>query len=263
MTFDFKFGKTPARAGAVKLRFAKYLDKKELKLPRHPSNFGHERLLAKRGWGMFGNDKYGCCVWAGAAHEHRMWSYEGGDHKGAWFRDSDVLSDYAAVTGFDPAKPDTDQGTDMQKAAAYRRDTGVIDGHGRRHKIAAYLALEPGNLEQHLQAMWLFGAVGIGIRVPNCFMDQVDAGKPWAYDSSPGAWAGDNGHYVPLVSKRGDFLNCVTWGAIQQFEIDAWQRTNDESIVYLSDEMLTNGKSPEAFDYQTLQADLNALGKSK
>src|SRR5581483_6327263 len=105
MTFDFKFGKTPARAGAVKLRFAKYLDKKELKLPRHPSNFGHERLLAKRVWGMFGNDKYGCCVWAGAAHEHRLCFYEGGDKRGACFRNGVFLSVYAAFTGFDPPKP--------------------------------------------------------------------------------------------------------------------------------------------------------------
>lgn len=29
--------------------------------------------------------------------------------------------------------------------------------------------------------------------------------------------------------------------------------------VYLSEEMLVNGKSPEAFDYASLQADLNAL----
>lgn len=256
--FQYKLGKTPARPNSIKLKFEKYLDKKALKLPKHPDdNFGHERVIKSTGWDMLGNDKYGCCVWSGAAHETRMWGYMGGIHGGAWFRDQDVLSDYSAATGFDPAKPETDAGTDMQKAAKYRRDIGIVDGHKRRHRVAAYLALDAGNLEQHLQALFLFGAVGIGIRFPHCFMKQFDAGQPWSYDADN--WGGDNGHYIPLVSERRKKLNCVTWGRIQPFEIDAWQRVNDESVVYLSEEMLINGKSPEAFDYASLQQDLNSL----
>lgn len=256
---DYKLGKTPARPDAIKFKFSKYLDKKELKLPKHPENFGHERVIARKDWGMLGNDKYGCCVWSGAAHETRMWGYMGGVHGGAWFRDQDVLSDYHDLTGFNPSEPSTDNGTDMQKAAEYRRTVGIVDGHGRRHKISAYLALEPGNLEQHLQAMYLFGVVGIGIRFPNVFADQFDRNQPWAYVSDRHAWAGKNGHYIPFVSKRGDYLNCVTWGRLQPFEVDAWQRTNDESVAYVSSEMLINGKSPEAFDYASLMSDLEAL----
>jgi hypothetical protein len=259
MTFQYKLGKTPARPDAIKLKFSKYLDKKELKLPKHPTNFGHEKLIASHDWGMLGNDKYGCCVWSGAAHETRMWGYEGKVRGGAWFRDQDVLSDYSAATGFDPNRPETDHGTDMQKAAKYRQDIGIVDGHGRRHKVGAYLSLEPGNLEQHLQATYLFGAVGLGIRFPNVFADQFDRGLAWSYVSDPHAWAGNSGHYIPLVAKRYDYLIVVTWGRIQSFQVEAWQKTSDESVVYLSEEMLVNGKSPEAFDYASLQADLNAL----
>lgn len=263
MTFNYKLGKTPARPDAIKLKFSKYVEAKELKLPKHPKNFGHERLIAARDWGMLGNDRYGCCVWSGAAHETRMWGYEGGIKGGAWFRDQDVLADYSDATGFDIHRPkETDNGTDMQKAAKYRRDIGIVDGHKKRHKIAAYLALEPGNLEQHEQATYLFGAVGLGIRFPNVFADQFDANRPWSYTSDPHGWAGNSYHYIPLVAKRYEYLMVVTWGRIQAFQVEAWQKTSDESVVYLSEEMLINGKSPEAFDYASLQSDLLALTRT-
>ena len=255
MTFAYKLGKKPARPGAIKLRFSAYLDKKEL--PKHPVNFGHERLISAKGWGMFGNDRFGDCFWAGSAHEHRMWNYEAG--RFIYFTDKAVLSDYSAATGFDVAKPETDGGTDMQVGAKYRRDTGIVDAHGKRHKIGAYLAIDAGNLEQHLTAAWLFGAVGIGIEVPVCAQDQFDAGRPWDISTAPGASKPEGGHYIPLVAKRSDLLEVVTWGQIQPITLRAFEKWNDESVVYLTDEMLTNGRSPEAFDYAALRADLASI----
>ena len=51
----------------------------------------------------------------------------------------------------------------------------------------------------------------------------------------------------------------VTWGALQGMTTGFFSKYCDEAIVYLSEESLTNGKSPEAFDYASLQADLAAL----
>ena len=108
---------------------------------------------------MFANDRYGDCVWAGAAHETMLWTEA---MQTAAFNDKNVLSDYSAVTGFDPASPKaTDNGTDMQEAASYRRKTGVLDAKGKRHKVLAYLALRPGDIDQLALAMYLFSAVGI------------------------------------------------------------------------------------------------------
>lgn len=110
------------------------------------------------------------------------------------FTDANVLADYAAVTGFDPAKPDTDQGADMQEAAAYRRKTGIVDAQGDRHKIAAYLALEPGNLQHLFLASYLFGAVGIGLQLPASALLQTEQGLAWDVVADT-TIAG--GHYVP------------------------------------------------------------------
>jgi len=260
---DYKFGKLPARPEAIKLRMSTYLDRKAIKLPPRPMGpFGHGHIIRESDWGMCANDKYGCCVFAGSAHETKMLAGLGG--KQTWFPDNAVLSDYAAVTGFNEHAPldaqgnnPTDNGTDMQVAAKFRQNTGIQDGHGNRHKVAAYLAIDPGNLEQHLMALYLFGAVGIGIEVPAYAPDQFDEDIPW--DVKPGAEKIVGGHYVPALYWDGSNLEVITWARTQKMTPRFLSRFNDESVAYLSTESLTNRRSPEGFDYDTLLADLNQL----
>lgn len=249
-----KLGKLPARKDAVKFKLANYID--PAALPKPPKSFGHENLVGAKLWQMLGNDQYGDCVWAGAAHETMMWNLEAGKHID--FQDQNVLSDYAAVTGFNPNDPNSDQGTDMQAAASYRRKTGIVDASGNRHQVAAYLAIKPGNLTELYQAMYLFGAVGIGIQFPKSAMDQFDRGKPWSVVKDSPI---DGGHYVPLVAHRSHLM-CVTWGQVQPMTLGFFQKYNDEAIAYVSLEALQNNKSPEGFDAAALLADLNKLPKA-
>jgi len=96
--------------------------------------------------------------------------------------DKSVLSDYSAATGFDPNDPSTDQGTDMQAAASYRKKTGIRDAKGKRHKIDGYLAIRsPYELKQ---AVWLFGAAGLGVEFPKSAMKQFDASKLFTGENS-------------------------------------------------------------------------------
>ncbi|HXH27267.1 MAG TPA: hypothetical protein VNG90_05190 [Candidatus Acidoferrum sp.] len=250
-TMSLKLGKTPARPGAMQFKLSNYINKAVL--PKPPAHFGHEQLIGSHAWQLLGNDQYGDCVWAGAAHETMMWNMEAGH--AVTFSEQSVLGDYSKVTGFKPTDPSTDQGTDMQVAASYRRKTGIEDANGHRHKVAAYLAITPGDLEEHYQAMYLFGAVGIGINVPTTAMDQFRQNKPW--DVVPGASI-EGGHYIPLVAKRTN-LECVTWGQIQPMTVRFFEKYNDESVAYVSLEMLAHNKSPEGFNAAQLQKDLAAL----
>ena len=264
MTLPFKLGKTPARpwqAPGNKFRFETYLDHRAFfrgahaaALPSVPPVFGHQALIGARDWGLFGNDQYGDCVWAGAAHETMMLAKEAGDT--VVFNDAAVLSDYSAVTGFKISDPSTDQGTDIQVAAAYRRKTGITDTSGRRHTIAAFLALEPGNLTHLYQATYLFGAVGIGMQLPQSALDQFDHGQPWnVVQGSPNG----GGHYVPLLGRTAAGLAVVSWGDTQ-FMSEAFLMTYcDEAVAYVSQECLVSQKSPEGFDYAALLADLKEL----
>jgi hypothetical protein len=246
---DYKLGKTPARPGAASLKLSTYLD--AAALPDVPKAFGHQDLVGS--FGMLANDRVGDCVWAGAAHETLMWNAEG--RRPVVFTDSDVLADYSRVTGYKPSDPSTDQGTDMEVAAKFRRKTGIRSHNGTRHRIAAYLALE--GVEDLAIAAYLFGSVGIGVQIPSSAMEQFDAGEPWKIV------AGDDiegGHYVPLVGRasNGHFL-VVTWGRVQEVTAGWLRKYVDEALVYLSAEALVEGKSPEGFDVKALTADLAAL----
>ena len=133
----------------------------------------------------------------------------------------------------------------------------MSDAHGARHKIAAYLALEPGNVTHLYLAAYLFGAVGIGLALPASALDQAARGQVW--DVVPGS-SPQGGHYVPLLGRRQNGLLCaVSWGALQQMTERFFTTFCDEAVAYVSTECLVDQKSPEGFDYDALIEDLDAL----
>lgn len=246
-----KLGKLPARPGAVSFKFGAFFDQR--KLPTPPPRFGHVDI--KRPWGMFANDERSCCVFAGGAHEVMAWKHGAGAE--SMFRDEDVLSDYAAVTGFDPAKPDTDEGADMSDAAKYRRLVGLVDAQGVRHKINSYVALEPGNPSDLALATYLTGATGVGLRLPSVAMDQFDQEKPWRLVS--GARPGP-GHYVSCMGRNsaGHFM-VVTWGRLHAMTAEFYDKYCDEALAYISPDALRDKTTPEGFDAAFLSHSLAAL----
>lgn len=254
---DLKLGKLPATDDARDLLFARYVE--EPRLPPAPEHFGHERLFPPKAWGMLGNDDWGDCAWAGPAHETMLLTKEGG--KPATFTTTAVLSDYSAGTGFDPGagppgQNPTDRGSNVREVLDYRRKTGILDAQGKRHKIGAYVRLEPRNLVHVYQAMYLFQVVGIGFKFPSTAMDQFHRGEPW--DVVPGATTNHDGHYVCCVAKRDD-IEVVTWGALQGMTVAFFEEYCDEAWTYISTEDLAQDKSPEGFRLEDLKRDLAAL----
>jgi hypothetical protein len=260
MAKTYKLGKLPATYDSRDLWFSDY---RTGKLPAVPPTFGHENLISKGQWLMLGNSEddtvapgfQGCgdCFFAGSAHETMMWIKEAGGTP--TFDAKSVIKSYSEVTGYDLNNPNSDQGTDVRAGMKYRAKTGILDAKGNRHKIGAYVALEPGNLDHLYEAIYLFGAVGIGLDLPYSAMDQTQQGCVWSV--VPGAESA-GGHYVSLVAKR-QYVECVTWGQIQPMTNTFYQKYCEEAWVLLSEEMLTSGKSPEGFDLNTLKADLLAL----
>lgn len=244
----YKLGKLPARPDSVAFKLSAFA-----KLATPPKRYGHYKLVGKD-WQMLGNDMYGDCVLAGAAHETVLWNKEA--KKEAVFNTDVVLDAYSAVTGFDRSDPSTDNGTDMEEAAKYRRKVGVNDQSGSPHKIGAYLALKPKSTTQLKQAVSNFSAVGIGFFFPSSAMDQFNADKPWTYKGNSEILGG---HYVPVVGYNKTYLYVVTWGRVQKMSWAFYKKYNDESIAYLSEERLTDGKSIDGLDLKALQTALNEL----
>lgn len=250
---QYKLGKKPARPGAVPLAMSQYVDLS--RFPKLPAAFGQPTLV--KDYGMLGNNLYGNCVWAAAAHEVMYWNRLAGRH--VTFTTANVLSDYAAVTGFDPKKPDTDQGTDMGAAADYRSKVGIIDANGKRHKVGASLALRPGDLDQLAIAIFLFRSVDIGLELRNDADAQFDARKPWSLTPHSRV---EGGHCVNGSARlaNGDFL-IGTWGRGDQvMTADYYTTCSDEATAYVAQDMLDDVGTVRGFDIDKLRADLAALG---
>jgi hypothetical protein len=217
---DLKLGKKPATEDARDITF-RAIAPPSIVLPTPPARFGHGTLYKGDLWLMLGNGPddtvapgfagAGDCVFAGAAHETMETNRLAG--RRVPFTGAAVISDYSAVTGYVIGDDTTDLGTDPRDALKYRRSTGVVDANGVRHKIGAYVRLDPKDWDQLMQAVYVFAAVGIGFEFPASAMEQFDHGEPW--DVVPGSPI-EGGHYVPVMGRSG--LNTggvITWARRQ------------------------------------------------
>ena len=238
----YRLGKLPARP-PLGLKFADVFNAESLPTP--PAIFGHQSLMADGGWDMLGNNLVGDCTLCDAAHQHMLWTLEGGVSQ-ARFKTENVLSDYYAITG------GPDIGCDLQVVAAYRQKTGVIDAAGVRHKIDAYTSLRVGDLSQLAQATYIFGAVSVGVLLPSSAEAQFMAGEPWSLV------AGDKpigGHCITSVGRdnNGNYL-FISWGRLQRATPEWVANSMDEAISPFSREILNaKGISPENYDLAALQ----------
>lgn len=244
-----KLGKTPARKDAVIFK----LDNYGASLAAPPAKSGDHAIV--QDWqGMMGNDNLGDCVCAEAGHGTIFLNKLAG--KDVAISTDDVVAMYSAVTGYTPKDPNSDQGTDMQAAASYRRKTGLSDAQGNRHKISAYLDLGAANATNLKKALYYFDNAGIGFQFPSYAMSEFNAGQTW-HIKAGGTIEG--GHDVLACAYDSRYIYCVSWGKLIRMTWTFFEKYCDEALVYLSDEMLQGGKSPQGFDAATLQADLAQL----
>lgn len=255
-----KFGKLEARPDAVSFRFNDYVDLAQL--PSPPPNFGHETLVKQ--WGMDGNDVAGDCVFAGAAHETKLWCAEAGVPVAITDGpDGTAIKNYSAFTGYDPAQSDdqgnnpTDEGTDVASWLSHRRTTGFIDDNDTAHKIGAYIKLELGNLDQLRYAAYYFDGIGIGIQFPEQWMKSFQSGgRTWTALKSPNFVGG---HYISGVAFRNNMPVICTWGALVEMTLDAYRQVADEVYAYLTPEKLRNGVDANGISYAQLTADIRDI----
>jgi hypothetical protein len=250
----YKLGKKPFVPDARDLKLKDFL--KITEIPKYPTKFGHEKLVPE--WYMLGNDKRGCCVPTSAAHETMLINKANG--RDVLFTEDCVTKDYSDVTGYVLGDDSTDNGTEMRAYMSYRRKVGILDGLGNRHKILAYLSVDPKDLHALYTAMYLFGTVSIGFEVPDYAIDQFDQGKPWSIISGK-KYNTVGGHCVCPVAKRTR-IQTITWAKEQGMTGTFYKTFNDETWVYFTDEYFTNNLSPEHFDKQKLLDVLNALPKA-
>jgi len=236
-----KLGKLPAKHDPRTLRLSKYLA-----LPSAPDPIDWGKAVTVP-WQMDGNDQYGCCFEAMGAHALMTWTA----NAGTIFvpTTEQVLAAYSAATGFDPNDPKTDQGTVMLDGLKYLRSTGIGG-----QKIGAFVAVDPKNHAEVMSALYLFGALLIGVQFPKDWMDA----PVWDVSTAPI----EGGHAIVGVkgSMAAGLLEIITWGEGRTLTLAGLDQNCDELFVSLPPEWIEdNGKAPNGFDMQTLTADLAAV----
>jgi hypothetical protein len=243
-----KLGRKPSFQDPRTLSLARYILPE---LPNAPAKVDFSDKV--KTWGMMLNDKLGCCTISAAGHEIQQWTANAGTQQTP--PDSSILSAYEAVSGYRPGQPDTDSGANMLDVLKYWRKNGIAG-----HKIGAFAALDPTNLDHIRTAVWLFGSAYLGIALPTSAQKQdvwdVPAGGATG-DGKPGSWGG---HAVEIAGFSPEGVFVVTWGAVKLMTWNFFKTYVEEAYAIISQDFLADGKTPNnGLDMATLKADLKAV----
>ncbi len=232
------------------LQFSNYLT--TAALPAVPDQYAYAQNIAPTGWGMMDNDKIGDCTCAAAAHLIMEWT----DANGSLVTpaDQDIIAAYSAITGYDPATGNNDNGAAETDVLNYWRRNGIAS-----HKILAYTALTTSNHDHIMLATFLFGGCYIGLNLPTAAQTQLIWSVPQGGLTGPGAPGSWGGHAVPVIGYDQDGLTIITWGATKQLTWDFWDAYCEEAYAIISSDFAGDKPAPNGFDLAALQQDLNAI----
>jgi hypothetical protein len=249
-----KLGKAPARHDSRTLQLAKYLP--PTAVPPPPAKEDWEKKVKK--WPVMLNDNLGDCTCACAGHMIEQWTTYTGT--AVTPPDSAILAAYEAVSGYNPADPNSDKGAVILDVLNYWRNTGIAGD-----KIMAYTSIEPQNHNEIKDSVLLFGNCYLGVQLPLSAQNQavwaVPPGGPTG-QGAPGSWGG---HAIPIVAYDVRGLTVVTWGALKRMSWGFLNAYCDEAYAVLSQDWINNVTklAPNTFDLAALQADLNQINAVK
>ncbi len=247
----FRLGKTAVQHDARTLQLAAYTGG----LPTPPAALDWTKPNARwpgvpaTAWGPMGNLTIGDCAIASAAHLIQLWTADEGTP--IVLSDKQVLDAYSAITGYDPARPETDQGSVAIVVLKYWRRHGIAG-----HKITGFAQLEPSNTNHVKDTIECFGGAYIGLLLPKSAQRQTTWSVVAGFDGEPGSWGG---HAVPAIGYDHRYVYFVSWGKIMRMTWGFWLKYCDEAYAVQAPEWTARGTMPLGFDSQALEADLKAL----
>lgn len=235
------------------------------KMPPLPPSVDWSHVVSN--WGMALNDRLSCCVISGATHAIEEWSAANGNERTV--DDSQVLSAYESIAGYDPNDPSTDRGTVMLDALNAWKGSGIAG-----NQLGAYASIghhDTGAITRLRASIALFGSGYLGFALPETIQSQPHIWSVPSYGPHPGP-DGDGtpgslgGHCVLATGYRLDratrqyIFSGISWGEIIEFTQGFASLYLDEAYA-LFDGLWANGSkpAPSGFDAQQLAVDLAAL----
>lgn len=197
-------------------------------------------------WPMDGNDKYGDCTMAAAAHSIQVWN-------AVTKRSDPVPTELSVVGEYLQLTHGADSGLVESNVLKTWRSTGLWG-----NKIIGYAPVNVHDLSQLKQAIYLYGLAYVGIQVPQNAQTQFEDGKPWTLEEGWQSQPIVGGHAIPIVGYDTQYLHAVTWGALQLMAYDWWQTYGDEAWAILPQEFKEDG-GYNNLNLTQLAADLHSV----
>lgn len=249
----YKFGRKPAvhdlrtfRSGMV---MAAHLD--DLGPPPAASNdyIAAVDAIVHGNWGVLSNDSIGDCVIADEGHYLMLRTANAG--RIVIPSDQQIIQLYSDETGYDPADPSTDQGTDETSDCRWMCDHGILG-----HKADSTAMVDPTDLDHVKWCVQLFGACKLGVDWTQRQMDQFDAGQTITGDPQGNVLGG---HDVPIFRYAGDNFWICTWGRIVPVSRDFVTAAEEAHGLVFGDWVRAQGTAPSGFNLAQLDADLKDI----
>lgn len=248
-----KLGRIPSREDPRTLRLARYLDLGQFAASPPARDWSHP--LDAPPWGLFANDRLGNCTCAAIGHFLQAQSANTG--RPLLIGGADVINMYRVVGGYDPARPETDQGAEMLDALRHMRNVGLCG-----HRFGAFVALDPTQRDHVEAAINSFGGAYCGLDMPAAWRDATtwdigDRSARW----EPNSWGP---HAVEIVGYDRIGLIAVTWGTLKLITWEALQRYCSEAWAAIDEQWIddTTMLTPSGFDLEQLMRDLVEIDRA-
>jgi hypothetical protein len=227
------------------------LSKYTANLPAPPPATSYDSKITNLG--MMLNNKLGDCTCAAVGHCIQQWTAEA-KKKQVILPDADIEKLYEIVGHYNPNNPKSDRGAVEINVLNYWLANPVAG-----NKLSAFCALEPQNLQEIKDAVYIFGNCYIGLQMPLSAQSQTVWTVPpggATGQGAPGSWGG---HAVPIVAYDARGLICITWGELMRMTWQFWDAYCDEAYGLLSPDWVEAGMTPAGFDWKQLETDMGDL----
>jgi hypothetical protein len=229
-------------------------------LPAPPASINYTEGMPQN-LGMMLNDTLGDCTCAAIYHAIQVWSFNA-LKKMDTEPDLDVEKLYVLACGYNPRVGGEGPGGNEQHVLTYLLKKGAPvgpTGQGR-HKILAFVEVDPRNIDDVKRAIANCGVAYIGFNVPAFLVPPPPAEPPsvWNVQTSNASIVG--GHAVVLAGYNADGARVISWGSYYTMTWAFFTKYVDE-VYALADPSWVEktGKTPGGLSIEELENQMKAL----
>lgn len=211
--------------------------------------------------GVMRNDALGDCTCAAFYHALQVWSFNADGSKMLTEPDADVVRLYTLACGYNPRVPGEGPGGNEQDVLTYLLKHGAPTGSSGspRHKITAFVEVDPRNIDDVKRAIVDCGVAYIGFNVPASLMPP-NAPPPQVWNVVPNNNKIIGGHAVVLAGYDANGARVISWG---QYYTMTWQffSTYVDEVYAIADStwFTTKKMTPGGLTLEELEAQMKGL----